>query len=507
MVHLKRQILVCSPPVLRALWKHVESSPVGYRLARGAFWSLFGTLISRGLALVSTVIVGRMLTARGFGELGILQSTVGLFGTVAGFGLGMSATKHVAEFRNSAPERAGRIIALGSASAWVSSGIMATVLAISAPWVAQHSIAAPHLAGLLRIASLLLLLNGVNGAQMGALSGFEAFKTISKISLISGLLSFPLMIVGVRVAGLTGALWAMVAGAAITCILSWFAVRSEALKARIPLSYKGCSKELSILLRFNVPAMLNSVMLSFSSWACGAILVNQMGGYSGMGVYSAVKRVQQVPEVLVGMILTPLFPILSEAFGRKEMRTYGKTLMIGFSMASLLMIPVSLLQLAAPWLTILPYGTTYAGGEAVVRWLMLGSIAYGLLWPLGTVIITVGRMWMAFWLVLLNTTLLLTLGWFLVPRYGAAGYAAACMVAFTIGNIPCVFFLYSHFGPVMRDFRWGKMLFLSAALSLLCWAFGSESGRLLSLSLGLAAALFFLLWCLWFHPLRKSSTQ
>src|ERR1022692_3038167 len=43
----------------------------------------------------------------------MIQSTVGMLGIFAGLGLGITATKYVAELRSHDPERAGRIIALG----------------------------------------------------------------------------------------------------------------------------------------------------------------------------------------------------------------------------------------------------------------------------------------------------------------------------------------------------------------------------------------------------------
>lgn len=447
-----------SPGVLRSIYQRIEASPLGYRLAKGAFWSLAGTLISRGLGLVSTVVVGRMLHAHGFGELGMIQSTVGLFGTVGGFGLGMSSTKYVAEFRRSDPARAGRIIALASATAWISSSIFAAALFFAAPLVAKHVLAAPNLAELLRIGSLLLLFSGVNGAQTGSLSGFEAFKTISNVNLIAGVLTFPLMIIGVWLAGVQGAVWAIVASTGANCVLNWRALRKEARNSGITLEYIGCTREWPIFVHFNLPGVLNSVMLSFSAWACGAILVNQIDGYSGMGVFNAVKRIQQLPEILLGMLMSPFLPVLSEAFGRKDMATYRKTFMTAFFVAALLMVPFSLLLLCAPWLALLPYGKTFSGGEPVARWVMIGSIAYGLLWPLGTVIISLGRMWLAFWLIVLNTVMFLGLGWVLVPRYGAAGYAAASTISLILSNIPSVLFLYSELGSAMNEFKWGMML-------------------------------------------------
>ncbi len=63
------------------------------RLARGAFWSLAGSLVARGAGLLTAIMVGRILGKDGFGELGLVQSTVGMFGTFAGFGMGLTANK------------------------------------------------------------------------------------------------------------------------------------------------------------------------------------------------------------------------------------------------------------------------------------------------------------------------------------------------------------------------------------------------------------------------------
>ena len=75
-----------------------------------------GTALSKVLSTVSWVIVGRLLGKTGFGEIGMIQNTVGIFGAAAGFGMGMAATKYVAEYRRTDPNRAGRFIALASAA-------------------------------------------------------------------------------------------------------------------------------------------------------------------------------------------------------------------------------------------------------------------------------------------------------------------------------------------------------------------------------------------------------
>src|SRR5712664_1663 len=96
--------------------------------AIGAFWALVGAVVSRGLTLASSVVAGRLLGPTGFGEIGMIQSTQGLFGIVAGAGLGLAATKFVAEFRSTDPVKTRRCATLATTIALVSGTVMALVL-------------------------------------------------------------------------------------------------------------------------------------------------------------------------------------------------------------------------------------------------------------------------------------------------------------------------------------------------------------------------------------------
>ena len=96
-----------SPRFLERLWSRIESSPLGKRLLRGTIWTLLGTVVSRALGLGAAIFAARILGKAVYGELGILQSTVGMLGTFAGFGMGTTATKYVAELRSRNPAKAG----------------------------------------------------------------------------------------------------------------------------------------------------------------------------------------------------------------------------------------------------------------------------------------------------------------------------------------------------------------------------------------------------------------
>lgn len=312
-IGVKKTIYTCCPDFLHPVLNRVEASEIGYRLAKGVFWSMAGAVISRGLMLAAWVLVARMLGKTGYGELGMIQSTVGMFGVFAGFGLGLTATKHVAEFRSSDPARAGRIISLSWAVAMVTGGLMALGLFIFAPWLAEHTINAPHLSGVLRIAALILFINALNGAQTGALAGFEAFKTIAYVNLFVGLISFPILVGGAYFSGLTGAVWALAINLGVNWLLNHLALRKEARRYNVPFTFRNCSRELSILWRFSLPAVLAGSMVSPVNWICSALLVNRPNGYGEMGIFTAALVFQHILLFASGMLNAPLLSMVSNA--------------------------------------------------------------------------------------------------------------------------------------------------------------------------------------------------
>jgi O-antigen/teichoic acid export membrane protein len=491
MPSLKSTINALCPPFLRGHKERIEASPLGYRLAKGAFWSLAGSLIARGLGLLSAVLVGRMLGKHEYGELGIIQITIGMFGTLAGFGMGLTGNKYVAEFKRTNPIRAGRIISLASATAWISSGIMALVLVTSAPWLAAKTLAAPQLSGLLQIGGLLLLLSGVNGAQMGALSGFEAFKRIAHINLISGLLTFPLMVLGTWKWGLTGAVWGLIGSQFANCVMSFFAIRFEAAKYRICLRYAGCLSELSLFWSFSLPSVLVGVLNSVVSWGASALVVNQLGGYGDMGIYNAATRIKQIPEAVLFMLVAPIIPILSEAFGKGDQGSYQKTLRTFLLMSALVIVPVSLVQAAAPQLTLLPFGGEYQGRPLIVSWLMLHSVLTSLGTCSGYVLVTAGRVWLLW---LLSMTFAFSYALFallLVPRYGVVGYSASMPLAYAVEITINVVVLYRNYPELMRRARWGRLALLSSSLFAGCAVGSLTLPFFWAVGLGILAALIF----------------
>ncbi len=451
MINNLRAVIDSACPAFLVKFKlRIESSPIGYRLARGAFWSLVGTVLSRSLSIVSSVLVARMLGKIGVGELGIIQSTVGILSAFAGLGMGVTATKFIAEYRDTDPEQAGSMLGISAIAAWSSGAVMTIAMMILAPWFAEHTIAAPQLAGLIRIGSVLLLLGSINGAQTGALAGFEAFKSIARINLVCGLLTFPLMVGGAWGFGLTGAVWGLVGSMALNCIFSHLALRREAATAGIPMIAKMRPQQWGVLWRFSLPSVLGNVIFGPVNWACCALLVNQPNGYAEMGVFNVAmswfNAVSFLPSVLGQVIL----PLLSSESGKSGGVRQKKIVYMAVIANGLSIIPVVLVvSVLSPYIMAL-YGRGFENGWPTLVMLVTASAILALQNTPAQALCAAGRMWIVFLTFVCYGVLNFGLGFVMLrwAHWGALGLATArCASYILTGLLTCWF---------AREYLWPK---------------------------------------------------
>ncbi len=442
---IKDIVYALSPSVAHPFFRKIESSDIGSRLTRGIFWALVGTLVSRGMMLCATIAVARMLGREVYGELGIIQATIGMLSVFAGFGLGLTATKHVAELRNTDPYRAGRIMGISSLFASLSGGVMALSLFIAAPFLAEYSLNAPHLTYELRVGCMGLFISALNGAQVGALSGLEAFKTIARVNLYVGLLSFPLLVAGAYYGGLLGVVWALVINHTVNWFLNHIALRRESQKAGVPFIFTGCGKEWPILWRFSLPAALSGLLVAPVNWASSALLVNQEGGYAEMGLFSAANQWRIAVLFIPGMLGQVILPLLSSLTSTSETREYQKLLKINIllnvGIAVAVVVP---LVIIAPYI-MKAYGAGFEQGERVLRVLVCGAILIAVNNVVGQAIISKGKMWLGFTFNLLWAVCYLLASYLLINKgYGALGLAYSTLIAYT-AHTACQSFYYFRF--------------------------------------------------------------
>lgn len=409
--------------ILNKAKSRLWNSPLKLRLASGAFWGVAATACARGLILVSSFFVARILGREGFGEWGIVQTTVGMIGVLAGFGLGVTATKYIAEFRKQDPARAGRIIGLSTLITFTLGSIGAVAFWILSPWLAARTLNAPHLTGALRVGALYLFFIAIDEAQKGTLAGFEEFRLITKITFWTGIVSVPMMLAGIYWGGLKGGVGALSLNMAVTWLWNLRAIHAVAKRQGICISYAEGWKERSIIWTFCVPAFLGQSLTIPVNWALAAFLAHQAGGYKELGLFNAANQWRGVLLYLpyaAGRIILPVMTDLhSSAETERLKKAYRGITLFFLALTGAGFATVSLCSR----IILKGYGPAFVGGEKVMIVLAFTAVAGTLLFINNQLLYSTNKIWYS---VLSNaavSVVLLGTAFFLIPRHGALGLA------------------------------------------------------------------------------------
>ena len=279
------------------------------KLIYGFFWNFISAVASQGFPLIASIITARLLGTYGYGQLGMINSTIVLFATFAGLGLGTTATKYIAQFHQTDPKRTGRIIGLTNLFGLISGSLMCIILFIIAPWLATNMLAAPELTTELRIVSLLLIFNTLLGVQSGTIAGFGAFKSLARIAILQGIIASVLTVTGVYLFGLMGAVTALVINSAINLILYRISIRNLLKEFKIKINYLKSWQEKNIIWELSLPTMLSGAMVGPVVWIANIIIINNPDGYTQLGLFNAAnqwKSVLNFLPVVIGGVLLPM---------------------------------------------------------------------------------------------------------------------------------------------------------------------------------------------------------
>ncbi len=350
--------------------RRLRGGGVGARLARGTLWSMASAVLARGLGLVGAMLAARLLGAASFGEVGVVQQTVATVGTLAGLGVGTTASRFIAAARAASPAETSRVLAATAAWSWGAALVAGALLWALAPWIAAVPLAAPALEQPLRVALPLLVFSLVAQAQVGALAGFERFRAVAMANLAGGLAGVPLQLLGAWWAGVPG----FVAGLAAAEALRWLVGR-QALGRAMADGGVGWIRpdraELARLLAFGVPSMLSALLVGPVQLACLAIVGRQPGGYADVGLFQATQQFRNLLIFVAVQSAGAVVPVLAAAHGAGDRAGLARGLRraAAWGAGSSALLALGLLALA-PW-AMRGFGEGFAGHASLLVWLAL----------------------------------------------------------------------------------------------------------------------------------------
>ncbi len=363
------------------------------RTLNATFWSGVDVISRQGLRFGISIMLARLLAPSEFGLLGMLSLFVALAGAFvdSGFSSALIQRRDVSQTDLSSVFYFN--IILGA--------MMALAVTVAAPWIAAFY-EIPLLTPLARLSALSLFIGSFGSVQLALRTRDLDFKTQTKISIITVVLSGGL---GVTLAwhgyGVWSLAWQGVASAFISTVLFWI-MRPW----RPSLMFSIAS--LRALWSFGSSLLFSGLLNALFS-KLHLLLIGKLYSPADLGFYTRAHSTQQLPTHLLSSVVSrvafPLFSSVQDDPGalRKGLRKAVSSLMM-INLPMMLGIAVT----ARP-LVLFVFGDKW---EPSIPYLQLLCIA-GVLWPLHVINLNVlkamGRSDLFFRLDVIKKVLLLSI--------------------------------------------------------------------------------------------------
>jgi len=418
------------------------------RLFRGTSWTAVGTGAVQLLGLLAAILTARILGRSRYGELGIIQSTISMFGVFAGMAMGITATRFVAQYRSTDAQRAGRFVAIPCVLGGAGAMLISIAIIVLARWLAQSVLDRPLLATALRLAALQIAFDTLLNVQIAVLAGLESFRSAALVQMSMAALRAGATVAGAHFLGVAGCIAAHTLASMITCAALQSRVRAECQRYGIPISLKGAIEELPSLWSFSVPTLMASLVLAPTAWICRVLLVRLPNGYEQMGIYNACLQWVNGLRFLPLRLLTVSMPMLSNLYGTSAVHEYYRshrfTQLAVLAVAAVIGGGVALF--AKPALSL--YGRDFTGGHLVLVVAMIDATLQLLTRTQTQVALSRGHAVVDLVTSAIRAALLIGL-WWRLTHLGALGLVSASAISY--GLAACGLTVYVHRQKV-RDF-------------------------------------------------------
>jgi O-antigen/teichoic acid export membrane protein len=398
------------------------------RLLRGASWAIAGSIVGQGCSFLGSVVAARVLGKESYGQLALVQGTVGALSSLACLGLGVTATKYVSEYRTTDPQRAGRILGLSSMVALLAAVCFCAALIVFAPSLAITSGNSHLEPAAVRIGGIYLFFVTLNGYQVGALVGLEAFRRIAAITAACGLATLPVVWLLSLWLGLRGAVLAQGMTAFLLCALCHAALTQEGRVRNVAVRYRGAWQQRSALARFSIPATASGIVVACAMWWCSVLLVKSHG-YAELALFYAANNMRLMIVLIPSLAARVASPLLNHMSAQGDRAGYKRTFWMAVAANALIALLIAGVLVLEGRHVFRLFGKEFVGPAALILLMSAAAVGEVISSSLYQVVFTGNSLWMQLAISAVWTIVLVFASNLTIVRHGTCGLAFSYLMA------------------------------------------------------------------------------
>ncbi len=338
-------------------------------------WSFFESVGVRGVQFIVGIVLARLLMPAQFGLIGMLTIFMAIAQSFLDSGFGAALIQK----RNATQTDTSSIFYFNIVIGLVAAGLLCVV----APWIAAFY-NQPILTPLTRVLSLTIVINSFGLVQNTILTRQINFKTLTKVSLIAGVLSG---IIGISAAAAGFGVWSLVvqqiSSTFFRTVFLWFL---KTWRPALTFSLNSLREMFGFGSRVLASGLLNTIFDNIY-----LLVIGKLFSATELGFFTRAKSLAELPSNhltwMVGRVTFPVFSTIQDDPARLK-RGLKKALttlvLVNFPLMIELLVtarPLVLVLLTEKWAPCIPY----------LRLLCIVCLLFPLNWINMNVLFAMGR--------------------------------------------------------------------------------------------------------------------
>lgn len=390
------------------------------------------SVITMILRMVQVKFAAILIGTIGVGLNANFVAIQNVVGTIAGLGVRQSAVRDVASaVAQNDKEAIGRVVLTLRRICWLSGLLGTTTMTFLSPLLSQWTFGSnEYVLDIAALGLIILFINLQNG-QMALIQGMRRIRDIARLQIIGAVAGTILTIGFYLLLGLRGIIPALILTAAVNLIVSWIYARRVTVQ-KVVMTWSESFRTARGILRLGVAMMWSGLLSSAVIYSANALITQQIN-LQAVGIYSAAFMLSGMfVNFVLNAMGTDYLPRLSSVAHDREAtnRLVNEQTEIGLLIA----LPGLLATISlAPWVIKVFYTNEFLPAVDLLQWFILGCFGRVIGFPMGYMIVALGKSaWFLFTQTLFNI-LHIALIWVGLSTFGLVGTSIAFACMYVIG--------------------------------------------------------------------------
>ena len=343
------------------------------KILSSSLWLLIGNSIGRLAMFLANIFAARMLSQESFGQFAMIRNTISsVEGLISGT-LGSTVIKKVAETSQNQKENLPYLLStIFIVNIVFTLSISLIIFSFSEIIVEKFFLNNTTLISALYIGVFILIFTTFANLMQNILIGFDEFKKIATLSIITSTISIPLIFTFIYFFEFYGALFGVMFYFGFDFLVKYILFKK--LNYLTNFNFTKFKNESKRIILFSTPLLLGIIITSFTFWYSRVLIINQTNSFKDIAIFDAAFQWLTIIMIITGATTNVALSMLSKDTNKNSKKIFLINLLVNFLLSFFIALFFILFSKQIMGI----YGNDYLTGTLTLKILAITSIFFTL---------------------------------------------------------------------------------------------------------------------------------